>query len=479
MRSRSRHHCRWRRNRCTRPLPGPTLAPPCRGCSAIVRPMGGVGGLSPLISAAPHRARLSSGRQRCHPPWRIAVSRRARRAPRCRRSAGAETRASSRHPRPGECLRDQPRRRKGGRPRTSRPGKQSGRCPSEERLRRPTLPVERMEAAVLTLAGELGLRASSVELALAATPYPVALIQRFDRVGGRRVHYVSARTFLGFTGNESAYYADLADVMRSNCGSGADLRNELRELHRRIMFSILVSNDDDHLKNHGFLYAGDGAWRLSPAFDINPNPDSQRRAGGGGRAPRRPEPGQGWAPLRRARGCPGDPGTVGALPPRGRRPGPGASRSDPLGGGRPHVRTRRGRPRPARAARRGAHWRGLARPAARLGGVRPGGRRRQCWPAVSSSRSRRSVRGAPRAGVRMPRDQAPGEGGGDRQPGIRALAAGGGGAVAGRAGRGGCRWRSFRFSAAGSRRRCRGATCAARRPPGGRWRGFVAGSEKS
>ena len=47
----------------------------------------------------------------------------------------------------------------------------------------------------------------------------------------------------------------------------------LRELHCRILFSILVSNDDDHLKNHGFLYVGDGNWRLSPAFDINPNPD--------------------------------------------------------------------------------------------------------------------------------------------------------------------------------------------------------------
>ena len=48
--------------------------------------------------------------------------------------------------------------------------------------------MERMEAAVLTLAGEVGLRASSVELALATTPYPVALVKRFDRVGGRRVH---------------------------------------------------------------------------------------------------------------------------------------------------------------------------------------------------------------------------------------------------------------------------------------------------
>ena len=135
------------------------------------------------------------------------------------------------------------------------------------------LPVERMEAAVLTLAGEVGLRASSVELALATTPYPVALVKRFDRVGGRRVHYVSARTFLSFVGNESAFYSDLADAMRANCGGGTDLRNELRELLHRIMFSVLVSNDDDHLKNHGFLYAGDGAWRLSPAFDINPNPD--------------------------------------------------------------------------------------------------------------------------------------------------------------------------------------------------------------
>ena len=76
-----------------------------------------------------------------------------------------------------------------------------------------TLPVERMEAAVLTLAGEVGLRASSVELALATTPYPVAL-------GGSTglASAVPARTFLGFSGNESAYYTDLADVMRANCG---------------------------------------------------------------------------------------------------------------------------------------------------------------------------------------------------------------------------------------------------------------------
>ena len=64
--------------------------------------------------------------------------------------------------------------------------------------------------------------------------------------------------------------------MREHCG-GADLVvSELKELHDRILFTILVSNNDDHLKNHGFLYADDGAWVLSPAFDINPQPERHR-----------------------------------------------------------------------------------------------------------------------------------------------------------------------------------------------------------
>ena len=61
--------------------------------------------------------------------------------------------------------------------------------------------------------------------------------------------------------------------MRAHC---ANCRVELEELHSRIMFTILVSNNDDHLKNHGFLYAGEGKWLLSPAFDINPQPERHR-----------------------------------------------------------------------------------------------------------------------------------------------------------------------------------------------------------
>ena len=50
----------------------------------------------------------------------------------------------------------------------------------------------------------------------------------------------------------------------------------LDELWRRIAYSILITNTDDHLMNHGFLYAGHGRWRLAPAFDVNPSADRVR-----------------------------------------------------------------------------------------------------------------------------------------------------------------------------------------------------------
>ncbi len=50
------------------------------------------------------------------------------------------------------------------------------------------------------------------------------------------------------------------------------MRSDLRELWRRLVFNVLASNTDDHLRNHGFLYGGEGGWRLSPAYDVNPVP---------------------------------------------------------------------------------------------------------------------------------------------------------------------------------------------------------------
>jgi len=131
-------------------------------------------------------------------------------------------------------------------------------------------PIERVEVATLRLARACGIRTPEVRLELADTPFPVALIRRFDRRGARRVPYISARTALGKTGTELGSYTEIVDFMRRYA---ADPHADFRELFLRLTFTILVSNKDDHLKNHGFLYVGSGRWRLSPVFDVNPAPD--------------------------------------------------------------------------------------------------------------------------------------------------------------------------------------------------------------
>lgn len=131
-------------------------------------------------------------------------------------------------------------------------------------------PIERVEVATLRLARACGIRTPEVRLELTDTPFPVALIQRFDRRGTARIPYISARTALGKTGTELGSYTEIVDFMRANA---ADPQGDFGELFLRLIFTILVSNKDDHLKNHGFLYVGSGRWRLSPVFDVNPAPD--------------------------------------------------------------------------------------------------------------------------------------------------------------------------------------------------------------
>ena len=108
---------------------------------------------------------------------------------------------------------------------------------------------------------------------------PVALIERFDREPGRsgRRHYISAQTLLDARKGDERHYTDIADALRAACRTGAEALAEMAELHRRILFTILVSNNDDHLKNHGLLYVGNGSWALAPAFDVNPQPSPHRR----------------------------------------------------------------------------------------------------------------------------------------------------------------------------------------------------------
>lgn len=132
-------------------------------------------------------------------------------------------------------------------------------------------PVTRWEATTLAMAKAAGIVVSRFELATILKK-PVLIIDRFDRLGSRRVPYMSALTALAARDGDQRSYRELADVLRNE---GSDARAQLAQLWRRIVFSVLVSNTDDHLRNHGFLRAADG-WVLSPAFDLNPMPTDVR-----------------------------------------------------------------------------------------------------------------------------------------------------------------------------------------------------------
>ncbi len=124
------------------------------------------------------------------------------------------------------------------------------------------------EALALTLAAKAGLNGPAWRLEKAAEK-PVLLLRRFDRADGIRVPFLSAMSLLGAKDNEPHSYLEFVDGLRQH---GAAPKVDMRELWRRIVFSIMISNTDDHLRNHGFLYEGTQGWRLSPAYDLNPVP---------------------------------------------------------------------------------------------------------------------------------------------------------------------------------------------------------------
>jgi serine/threonine-protein kinase HipA len=96
-------------------------------------------------------------------------------------------------------------------------------------------------------------------------------VRRFDRMGASRRLYSSAMTRLARQDSDGASYLDLVEVIEHE-GASTRIDDQLAQLFRRVLFNILVGNRDDHLRNHGFLREGNG-WVLSPAFDVNPNPD--------------------------------------------------------------------------------------------------------------------------------------------------------------------------------------------------------------
>lgn len=128
------------------------------------------------------------------------------------------------------------------------------------------------EILALTLAEQAGIQVAEHRL-LPAGKQSVALITRFDRAGKNRIPFISAASLLGLPQGEPGAYTMLADGIRQ---FGNDVSGDLRELWRRLVFSLLASNYDDHLRNHGFLMHEPGRWSLSPAYDLNPVPEVDR-----------------------------------------------------------------------------------------------------------------------------------------------------------------------------------------------------------
>ena len=128
--------------------------------------------------------------------------------------------------------------------------------------------VVRWEAVALSLAEKAGIPVPQSRMETVADK-SILLLRRFDRVDDTRIPFLSAMSMLGANDNETRSYLEFVDALRQY---GAEPKNDMHMLWRRIVFSVLISNTDDHLRNHGFLYDGTNGWRLAPAYDLNPVP---------------------------------------------------------------------------------------------------------------------------------------------------------------------------------------------------------------
>ena len=125
------------------------------------------------------------------------------------------------------------------------------------------------EKTALDLAESAGIRVPDRRL-LDVEGAPVLLAKRFDRgPASQRLGYISAMTLCEANDGEPRDYLEIADRLAAITSAPQD---DLAELWRRVAFGIAINNTDDHLRNHGFLHDGAG-WRLSPVFDVNPDPN--------------------------------------------------------------------------------------------------------------------------------------------------------------------------------------------------------------
>lgn len=123
------------------------------------------------------------------------------------------------------------------------------------------------------LAIEAGITMAECKIEKINGPYHTFFTKRFDRIGTHRIHFASAMTMTGNNEetikHQPASYLDLVECIQTK---GANIKENLAQLWRRIIFNMAISNTDDHLRNHGFILTKKG-WFLSPAYDLNPSID--------------------------------------------------------------------------------------------------------------------------------------------------------------------------------------------------------------
>jgi serine/threonine-protein kinase HipA len=131
------------------------------------------------------------------------------------------------------------------------------------------------ELVLQTLAQGCGLAVPQSLARKFASPHHTFLVKRFDRTPQGRLHFASAMTLTGHVdGDDASAGASYLEIARVLIDHGARTAADLRELWSRIVFNMLVSNTDDHLRNHGFILVPGKGWRLSAAYDMNPVPES-------------------------------------------------------------------------------------------------------------------------------------------------------------------------------------------------------------
>ena len=128
--------------------------------------------------------------------------------------------------------------------------------------------IETWEEIALRLAERAGITTPSHEL-LQVAGKAVLLSRRFDRAGPNRIPFLSAMSMTGSRDGQRGSYPEIVDALVAH---GAQARADAQALYRRVAFNVLISNVDDHLRNHGFLWLDRRGWSLSPAYDLNPVP---------------------------------------------------------------------------------------------------------------------------------------------------------------------------------------------------------------